>query len=146
MNREVLLRRMRKPSEVNQALYSRFGSVCLDSQAMLMAVHDFESFRNLWRTVRNPSARKDRMEKLYRLYLAVSKVSSAFSIEQFRYLKTTVPGYERVSMAFFLDDIAELISAGVLIVDTPTINELKMQQQLDLLRSHVAKSALKNSN
>lgn len=145
MNKEVLLRRMRKPSEVNQALYSRFGSACLDAEAMLMAVHDFESFQNLWRTVRNPSARKDRMEKLYKLYLAVSKVTSAFTIEQFRYLKTTVPGYERVSMSCFLDDIAELISAGVLIVDTPTIKGLKKQQQLDMLRRHVSKLTLSTS-
>ena len=138
MNDEALLRRMRKPSEVNQSLYVRFGSVCLDTRATLTAVHDFESFQNLWRTVHNPSARKDRMEKLYKLYLTVSKITSAFSIEQFRSLKATVPGYDKVSMSFFLDDIAELISAGVLIVNTPTIDELKKQKQLELLR----KSAL----
>jgi len=123
MTRNELIKMLRK--DVPPILMTRFAPMCLDPRATVSAVHDFDSFQIFWRSVRNPSARRDRMKKLFDLYLAVSKTHSAFSLDQFRYLKTTVPGYEKVSMSLFLDDIAELISVGVLIVNTPTIDAIE---------------------
>lgn len=125
MDEEKLMKQLRTPHSVNNALFSRFGVVCLDPQATVTAIHDIHSFQNVWRRERNPLARKDRMEKLYNLYLSISKTMSAFSIDHFRYIKSITPGYEKATMSNFLDDISELISAGILIVKTPTLDALK---------------------
>lgn len=123
MTQQELIKTLRK--DVPPMLMTRFVPMCLDPRAKVSAVHDFDSFQTFWRSVRNPSARRDRMQKLFNLYLAVSRTPSAFSLEQFRYLKSMVPGYEKVSMSLFLDDIAELISVGVLIVNTPIIDAIE---------------------
>lgn len=70
------------------------------------------------------------MKKLYNLYLSVSKNRSAISIEQIQYLKSITPGYEKTSTSIFLDDIVQLISAGVIIVQTPTIDYLQRQDEV----------------
>lgn len=123
MTLDELIKMLRK--DVPPILMTRFVPMCLDPRATVSAVHDFDSFRIFWQSVRNPSARSDRMKKLFNLYLAASKTPSAFSLDQLRYLKATVPGYEKVSMSLFLDDIAELISVGVLIVNTPIIDAIE---------------------
>ena len=123
MTRNELVKMLRK--DAPPILMTRFAPICLDPRATVSAVNDFDSFQIFWRSVRNPSARRDRMKKLFNLYLAVSKTPSAFSLEQFECLKTTVPGYEKTSMSFFLDDLAELISVGVLIVNTPILDAIE---------------------
>ena len=127
MNRDELLKHLRPISSIKQSLYCRFGIACLDYRATLAAVHDFDSFKKI---MSNHCVRIDRMKKLYNLYLSVSKNRSAISIEQIQYLKSITPGYEKTSTSIFLDDIVQLISAGVIIVQTPTIDYLQRQDEV----------------
>lgn len=120
------------PTSVDHMLYWRLGEACLDPIATIAAVHDFESFKLFWRSTHNCSARTDRMKKLYNLYLAVSKNESAISRDQFLFLKNITPGYEKVSMTFFLNDIKLLVDSGIIILKTPTIKSLRQQEENDM--------------
>lgn len=128
MNNAKSSAELRNHWSVPQPLYFRFGNACLDPRATIAAVHDFESFTRFWKSIRN-RPRTDRMQKLYNLYLTVSKCESALSNEQLNFLKTITPGYEKVSMTFFLDDLYELASSGIIIVKTPTLAFLKQQEE-----------------
>ena len=125
-------RTLREPFMGEMPLAFRFRQAYRDPQASITAVNDFDSFVRIFRS--NGRHRIDRLKKLYNLYLAISKTTLSLSMDQLRAFKATVSGYEKVSITFFLDDLKELASMGIIIVDTPTIKAIKSQRELDRLR------------
>lgn len=125
MTEQELAKKLLSIGGADQILWSHFGNACLDSYATISAVNDFASFERLLNSKQRRKVRKDRLEKLYNLYLAVCKTRLALSKKLLEQFKDTIPGYENVSLFFFLDDICQLVSAGILIVNTPILDALK---------------------
>lgn len=135
MKQEDVARRLRPVGAISDALYRRFGEACRDPEATIMAVHDFESFSrvaNKW----NRRRRKDKLERLYGLYLAISKTRLALSVELLKRFKDTLPEYKNVSMFYFLEDLKQLSDIGVIIVRAPLLEALRDTNYL--LRQHQA--------
>ena len=115
-------RRMLTPlDKIGVLEYQNFGEACRDPKAAILAVNDFESFKRVFaeRSVRK--TREDRLQRLYNLYLALSKVKLVITKESIELFKSTVSGYERVSTHLFVKDILSLINSRVAILSTPTL-------------------------
>lgn len=141
MKQEDVEKMLRPAHTISDALYRRFGEACRDPEATIMAVHDFESFSraaNKWSRRR----RKDKLERLYGLYLAISKTRLALSVELLKRFKDTLPDYQNVSMFYFLEDLKELSDIGVIIVRAPLIEALT--DTAHLIRQHKALLAAAN--
>lgn len=115
---------MLRPAK-DEIIRTHFGQASCDPHATLMAVHDFESFSRVMNARFTRRTRSDRLRRLYQLYLAISKTRLSLSKHLLEQFKRTIPGYEHVSFFYFIQDIEELRSAGIVIVSTPILNALK---------------------
>ena len=113
------------PDKVGVLEYQNFGDACRDPQAAILAVNDFESFKRVFaeRSVRK--TREDRLQRLYSLYLALSRVKLIITKESIELFKSTIPGYERVSTHLFVKDILCLINHRVAILSTPILDAIQ---------------------
>ena len=124
MNEREVWKMLRPIDSVDEIVWSHFGNACQDPHATIAAVNDFASFARIMNSGAKRKMRKDRLEKLYGLYLAISKTQLPLSKEILEKFRQTVPGYERVSLFYFVTDICRLRSAGVVIVSTPIMDAL----------------------
>lgn len=138
MKRDEVARMLKPRDMLNDkelTLFQRFGEACRDPRATILAVNDFSSFERALNTERRKT-RKDRLQRLYELYLSISKTQLPLTIEDLTKFKTTLPGYQHASMFYFLQDVCQLHSAGIIIVRTPIINALKFTDEFK--RQHMA--------
>ena len=105
--------------------YQNFGEACRDPRATILAVNDFDSFKRLFSERSTRKIREDRLQRLYSLYLALSKTKLAISRKSIDCFKSTVSGYERASLHYFVTDIKLLVSAGVAILSTPILDAIQ---------------------
>ena len=125
MNIEDVRRMLIPIDKVGSLEYNNFGDACLDPQATILAVNDFESFKRVFAANSTRKTREDRLQRLYGLYLSLSKVKLTVSKEAIERFKAAVPGYERVSLHYFVKDIKLLVSAGVAILSTPILDAIQ---------------------
>ena len=119
---------MLRPAK-DEIIRTHFGQASCDPHATLMAVHDFESFSRVMNARFTRRTRSDRLRRLYQLYLAISKTRLSLSKHLLEQFKRTIPGYEHVSFFYFIQDIEELRSVGIVIVSTPILNALKVAEE-----------------
>ena len=124
-------RRMLKPIKVGSLEFNNFGDACRDPQASILAVNDFESFKRVFAASSKRKTREDRLQRLYGLYLSLSKTRLAVSKEAIECFKAEVPGYERVSTSLFVKDILCLISHRVAILSTPVLDAIRSAETLE---------------
>ena len=125
MNIEDVKRTLIPIDKVGSLEYNNFGDACLDPQATILAVNDFESFKRVFAANSTRKTREDRLQRLYGLYLSLSKVKLTVSKEAIERFKATVPGYEKVSTHLFVKDILCLINHQVAILSTPVLDAIQ---------------------
>lgn len=129
MKKEDVQRMLRPDWATDEIIRSHFGNASKDPHATLMAVHDFESFSRILNSRFTRRTRKDRLERLYQLYLAISKTRLPLSSKVLEQFKATVPGYGHVSLFYFIADIEQLRSAGIVIISTPILDALQVVEK-----------------
>lgn len=129
-----ILKMLRPSGYGEESLVRRFGEACRDPHATITAVNDLDSFSRVI-----GKRRKDRLRKLYELYISISKTRLALSMENLELFKRSLPSYKRVSMFYFLEDLMILLRHGIILVDTPLLDALEgMKQSKRDFRSLVA--------
>ncbi|MBR4523256.1 MAG: hypothetical protein IKO64_03350 [Kiritimatiellae bacterium] len=95
-----------------------FGLSGEDVDATCSAIHDFASFERRYREVYEDSRpRKHILQRLYRLYLAISKTRILFQIEHLKAFKDALPEFKNRNMTYFLNDLERLHAIGAIQVD-----------------------------
>ena len=65
MNIEEVRRTLILIDKVGSLEYNNFGDACLDPQATILAVNDFESFKRVFAANSTRKTREDRLQRLY---------------------------------------------------------------------------------
>lgn len=129
MKKEDVQRMLRPDWATDEIIRSHFSDAYRDPHATIVAVHDFASFARVVNAGSRRRMRKDRLERLYQLYLAISKTRLPLASKVLEQFKATVPGYGHVSLFYFVRDIEQLRSAGVVIVSTPILDALRVVEK-----------------
>ena len=112
MTEQELAKKLRSIGSADQILWSHFGNACRDPYATISAVNDFASFERLLNSRQRRKVRKDRLEKLYNLYLAVCKTRLAVSKKSLEQFKDTIPDMRMSHCSFSLMTFASLCLAA----------------------------------